>query len=91
MTLFIPSKEKIASFLMYTLDADSLIVQDDSKKHQGHYPQDLKHPHLLTHVTLYIQSVAFSNLSLIQQHRKIYQLLDPFLKNGLHAISIKTI
>jgi len=91
MTFLIPSKENIASFLMHALDADSLIVQDDSEKHQGHYPKELNNPHLLSHVTLYIQSSQFSGLSPLQQHRRIYQLLDPFLKNGLHAVSIKTI
>ena len=82
------NKEKVASFLMHVLDAEEVFIQDDSEKHKnhGHY-----NPNSSTHFTLSIKAEQLAYLSRLEKHKKIYELLDPFFKQGLHAVSIKTI
>lgn len=61
-------------------------ITDHSPRHAAHY----KGPkNGLTHIRLHIKKPAtFLNLTLVQQHQKIYTLLNNIIQNGLHAIEI---
>ncbi len=43
-----------------------------------------------SHFKLVIVSRAFENLSMVQRHQKVNGILAKELKNGLHALSMKT-
>ena len=62
-----------------------LIIKDDTHKHT-HHSQYIEGK---LHLSITIHTDAFSNLTRIQQHRLVYQVLDDF-KDHLHAISIKS-
>lgn len=50
---------------------------------------DYKHDGV--HLVVEIASEKFRGLSLVKQHRLVYQALQPYLKSGeLHALKIKT-
>jgi stress-induced morphogen len=61
-------------------------ITDQSHKHTDHY-EGAKIG--LTHVRLHVKKPAtFLNLTIVQQHQKIYTLLNDLIQNGLHAIEI---
>ncbi len=59
-------------------------VIDDSAAHLGHSVHGGA-----AHLRVEIGSAALVWLSLIQQHRLIYQTLDPFMVSRVHALQIK--
>ncbi len=70
------------------LDPTDLKVEDHSYKHAHHYEGDDVG---ITHVKISIKSDAFSQLTKVQIHQKIYQILDAILKKGLHAVQIEVL
>ena len=78
-------KEKIAHLLMDALKAEYIKIVDDSEKHKGHKgTQQVGN----THFTVTIISAFFKDKSLVSRHRMIYNILDPCIKQGVHAIGI---
>lgn len=70
------------------LSPEVLKVEDHSYKHAAHYEGDDTG---VTHVKISIKLDAFSKLTKIQIHQKIYQTLGAILKKGLHAIQIEVL
>lgn len=70
------------------LSPQILNLIDDSNLHKNH-PGSTNEPE--THFTLQIASKKLNNLSLIQQHRAINNLLKEEFKTGLHALKIEII
>jgi len=70
-----------------SLDPSEIFVIDDSIRHLGHAGSS---PSGETHFQVKITSDLFRGLSLVEQHRKIYSLLQEELKNGLHALEIES-
>ncbi|MBF8247191.1 MAG: BolA/IbaG family iron-sulfur metabolism protein [Rickettsia sp.] len=42
------------------------------------------------HYSIKIRDKSFKNLSILQQHRLVYNSISSLLKNDLHAIDLKT-
>lgn len=67
-----------------------LDIYDESAQHKGH--REMKNvTDSLTHIYIRIQAPELDGLSRIEQHRKIYSLLQPAIDSGLHAIRIEVI
>ncbi|TGL59602.1 BolA family protein [Leptospira sarikeiensis] len=71
------------------LSPSELKIEDFSGEHAGHSgnPEGRKR----THIRIFITSPDFQGKSLLEQHRAVYKIMDPFLKNwGVHALELKT-
>lgn len=73
-------KKRIAK-LLNKLKPAYLLVEDES--HQHHVPQNAE-----THFKVVLVSEHFKNLSRIERHRQINNLLATELSSGLHALSL---
>ncbi|HEY5217024.1 MAG TPA: BolA family protein [Pseudolabrys sp.] len=63
----------------------SLTVEDESHKHEGHAGA---RPGGQTHYSVYIVSPAFKSKSRLERHRMINQTLADELAGGIHALAI---
>jgi BolA family transcriptional regulator, general stress-responsive regulator len=70
--------------LQERLKPDHLELIDDSQKHIGHR-ENLDE----THFRLIIKSKILENLSRLEAHRLIHDLLHQEFIDGLHALNIK--
>lgn len=80
-------KELLAQTLVEALAPTYLSIRDDSHKHAGHNPSAKKGG---THFAITIVSDVFIGLSKVEQHKHMYKLLDPFIKQGVHALQLTT-
>jgi len=67
------------------LSPTTLEITDDSHKHVGHAGAASGGGHF----TVTIVAEAFTNKSLIQRHRLIYETLGDAMESEIHALSIK--
>ncbi|PJZ64163.1 BolA family transcriptional regulator [Leptospira wolffii] len=82
--------EKIEEILREKFSPTVLEVVDFSAEHAGHSGNPNKQKKG-THVRVRMESADFRNKSLLEQHRAVYAVLDPFLKKkGIHALELKT-
>lgn len=79
-----PTAEKIREILTKNLLPKKLDILDESSAHAGHGAQG-------GHFAVYIVSEAFEGLKTIDRHRKIHALLDPTLKDAIHALRIRAL
>ncbi|WP_026878144.1 BolA family protein [Ignatzschineria larvae DSM 13226] len=77
--------DKIKSLLMDSLSPSYLEVIDDSHLHIGHAGARGGGGHF----TVKIASPKLEGLTLIKQHRLIYQALDTMMQEEIHALSIQ--
>lgn len=77
-------KERIIKVITENLNPTHFEITDTTVNHAS------GHPDKRAHFSLEIQSAKFENMSMIQQHRLVYDLLNDELNNGLHALSLKT-
>jgi len=78
--------DRIIAILTKELHPARLELQDDSHKHAGHTGAREGGE---THYSLVIESQAFSGMSAVRMHQRVYALLDAEFKNGLHALAIR--
>ncbi len=78
---------RIENILTEALQPAVLLVIDDSNRHAGHVGAS---PSGETHYKVKVTSESFRGLSLVEQHRLVYSLLQKELKNGLHALEIES-
>jgi BolA protein len=64
---------------------ESLRVEDDSHRHEGHAGH---RPGGQTHFTIYIVSETFRGKSRLERHRMINATLTTELSGGVHALAI---
>jgi BolA protein len=64
-----------------------LEVIDESAEHAGH--TGASESGLNSHFRVRIASAQFEGLSRVQRHRLVYDSLQEFLDNGLHALAIE--
>jgi BolA protein len=64
-----------------------LEVIDESAEHAGH--SGASESGMNSHFRVRIASVQFEGLSRVQRHRLVYDSLQEFLDNGLHALAIE--
>jgi BolA protein len=78
MSIIETIKDKLA-----ILNPISLEIIDQSQNHQEH----LDWPSPVTHITIKVKSEQFNALSLIQRHKKIYEILKNEIPQ-IHAVSL---
>ena len=67
----------------------SLEVIDESADHAGHAGSNgLGHG---THIRVRIGSVQFAGLPRVKRHRLVYDALQDFIDQGLHALAIEIV
>ena len=64
----------------------NIVLTDDSNKHVGHAGAD---PSGETHFTLQIVSDKFHDMSRIQRHQAVYEVLENEIKERVHALRIE--
>ena len=82
------TREKRIIHKLQTLSPKSLDIINNSKMHAGHPEKDDSDD---THFTIKISSVQLDDLSRVEQHKIINNLLKEEFDNGLHALSIRVI
>jgi BolA protein len=80
-----PTRDLITEKLREAFAPDSLTVEDESHRHQGHAGH---RPGGDTHFRLYIVSEAFRGKSRLDRHRMINAALAGELASGVHALAI---
>lgn len=78
-------KTRITEKLSAALAPQSLDVEDESHRHEGHSGH---RPGGETHFRVHIVSEAFRGKSRIERHRMINQILSAELAGGVHALAI---
>lgn len=63
-------------------------VIDESHLHVGHKGY---HPGGESHFSITLISAVFCGMNRIQRHQKVYDCLEAELKNGVHALRLKTL
>ena len=78
-------KEKIENKIKEAIFTEFLEVIDESFKHAGHYELAKAGE---THFLINIQASCLESLSVLEKHKKIYQILSEEIPL-IHAISLK--
>ncbi len=79
--------KEIKDVLERELDAQVLAVIDESHLHAGHRGAEPGKGHY----KLKAQGACFDGLSLIKQHRLIYDTLGALMRDKIHALSIQIV
>lgn len=77
-------KERISTHLL-ALRPIALEVIDESEQHRGHGGWREGGD---THFRVIIRSAMFDNLSRVERHRRVNELLRPEFEKGLHALAV---
>ena len=75
--------------LVATLHPTQLEVLDESAAHAGHSGANAEG--FGTHFRIRIASPAFAGKSRVARHRLVYDALQNFISQGLHALAIEVI
>ena len=81
--------EQINVRLTERLQPTSLKVIDESAAHAGHAGASATGQG--SHMRVCIASPLFTSLSRVQRHRLVYDALQDFIDQGLHALAIELI
>ena len=76
-------QNKILQLIQSKLNIEYIDIKDLTSKHKTH-----KHYDQGGHYTLIVVSDDFKNISLLERHKIIYNILNGMLKNEIHALSI---
>ncbi len=87
MTTFAPTAEQLHKRLQDVLQPTKLEVIDESSQHQGH--AGANGSGFGTHFRVRISAVAFAGKSAVARHRLVYDALQDFMDQGLHALAIE--
>ena len=88
-SLTLPSAEALAQRLQERLAPAFLEVLDESAAHAGHAGA---HPSGRgTHFRVRLGGDALARLSRVERHRLVYDALQDFLNQGLHALAIEIV
>ena len=77
------TQDKILQLIQSKLNIEYIDINDLTSKHKTH-----KHYDQGGHYTLIVVSDDFKNISLLERHKIIYNILNGMLKNEIHALSI---
>ena len=78
-------KDRIAEKLTAALAPQSLEVEDESHRHEGHAGH---RPGGESHFRIHIVSEAFRGKSRLERHRMVNETLSGELATGVHALAI---
>ena len=84
-----PLSARIHARLTERLQPTELRVTDESAAHAGHVGANDTGQG--THMRVCIASPLFAQLSRVQRHRLVYDALQDFIDQGLHALAIELI
>jgi BolA protein len=84
-----PTAENIAQRLREQLRPGTLQVVDESHLHAGHVGAN--ETGAGTHFRVRIGSPLFESVSRVARHRLVYDALQDFIAQGLHAVAIETV
>ena len=90
MTLLTPSAptaQQLEQRLRDTLAPVTLTVLDESGQHNGH--AGANGTGFGTHFRVRITSHLFTGKSIVMRHRLVYDALQDFMDQGLHALAIE--
>ena len=85
----IPLSAQIHARLIERLKPTELRVIDESAAHAGHVGANDSGQG--THLRVCIASPLFTSISRVQRHRLVYDALQDFIDQGLHALAIELI
>jgi BolA protein len=77
-------QQKIEELLILNFNPLFLKVINESDQHQGHSNASLE-----SHWTIILQSKVFQDLSRVQRHQKVYEVLGSFIPHPIHALRMK--
>ena len=83
------SSEDIHARLLERLQPTALEVIDESAAHAGHAGANAEGRG--SHIRVRVASPLFAGLSRVQRHRLVYDALQDFIDQGLHALAIELI
>ena len=89
MTLQLSVADQIHARLIQTLQATQLQVIDESHLHAGH--AGASESGIGSHFRVKIASPLFTSVSRVQRHRLVYDSLQDFIDQGLHALAIEVL
>ena len=81
--------ERIRKRLSERLQPTELEVIDESGQHAGHAGANASG--YGSHMRVRVASPLFTGLSRVQRHRLVYDALQDFIDQGLHALAIELI
>ncbi|PUE08752.1 BolA family transcriptional regulator [Limnohabitans sp. T6-5] len=81
--------QRIQDRLTERLQPTALKVIDESAAHAGHAGASASGEG--SHIRVCIASPLFTTLSRVQRHRLVYDALQDFIDQGLHALAIELI
>lgn len=76
------TSEKIQALLEAAFTPSRLEVIDEGAMHASHAHADAGHFRVI------IRSSAFAGKTRLEAHRMVYTVLEPYLKQGIHALAI---
>lgn len=82
--------QRVRKVLQTALFPTRLDLLDESHRH-AHHVEQTRGPHAgatETHFRLYIVSPVFEGMSRVARSRKVHELLEPELADGLHALAL---
>lgn len=84
-----PTADNIRVVLQQRLAPEKLEVLDESHQHAGH--AGANGTGFGTHFRVRIASPQFAGKSRVMRHRLVYDALQEFMDQGLHALAIETL
>jgi BolA family transcriptional regulator, general stress-responsive regulator len=87
MTTNAPTADQLQQRLQTVLQPTALEVIDESRQHHGH--AGANGTGFGTHFRVRICAGAFVGKSPVAQHRLVYDALQDFMEQGLHALAIE--
>ncbi len=87
MTLIAPTAQQLEQRLRQRLQPTTLEVLDESAQHHGH--AGANGTGFGTHFRVRITAGCFSGKSAVLRHRLVYDALQDFMDQGLHALAIE--
>ena len=84
---FAPTANQLQARLQEKLDPLSLEVLDESHQHHGH--AGANGTGLGSHFRVRITAQVFAGKSAVARHRLVYDALQDFMDQGLHALAIE--
>ena len=85
----LPTAPDLEAALRAALQPTSLEVIDESAAHAGHAGAGAEG--YGTHFRVRVASPLFAGKPRVARHRLVYDALQPFIAQGLHAIAIETL
>jgi len=79
-------QEEILKEVMEKTDASYIKLTNDSHLHHHH---KMSPGNNNSHFKLQVCSARFAGMPLVKRHRLIYDICDPFIKGGVHALAIE--